>query len=488
MAIKILRGYEADRTSITPEDGQLLVSVLPDGSRKLYVGDGITAGGKALTAESVSDFLSLTDTPSTYSGTEGMFARSTGSGIEFVEGTGGTENFIDLSDVPSTYSGTTNMTLVSTGTGLDWASPGLTIINTDTTIYVATTGSDSTGTGASGAPFATPQGALLHLKDKWINNDVVVTIQCADGTYTLTTSISPAHPCGGSIVIAGENTYTKSMTSVQSSSGSAGAWSVVINVDSVANVTVNDFVVISAPSGGTKPTYIAGCHKVTNVDDVNNRLTIDSKHAAATAPSGVITATVNVIKTIFKNSTTNIVRLQNASKLKLMKKCVLDGEGNSEIGMYITDHSFILLGEGFGISGSDGGIYSDNGSTVRAEAVIAVSGIPGHAYQADDGSRIQVPYAIASGMSGGGYGFYSGYACMIEASYGLSTGGGTVGFIVTTNGSMRTTDSVATAHTTGFYAGRSGYMYAPGATGSDNSANFSPTVNTLGNENGYIDQ
>jgi hypothetical protein len=61
------------------------------------------------------DFISLTDTPTTYSGTEGLFASSTGSGVSWAEIK---KNFIDLNDTPATYSGTEEFFLKSNGDGV----------------------------------------------------------------------------------------------------------------------------------------------------------------------------------------------------------------------------------------------------------------------------------------------------------------------------------------------------------------------------------
>ena len=147
--------------------------------------------------------------------------------------------------------------------------------------------------GASGANFTTIQAALDFLNDKWINPTAIVTILIADGTYTLTSPIIQTHQCGSQIKIVGTNTYSKSMTSVQSSSGGSGAWTIIINIAVNVNlIAVNDYVLISGAAGGSNPTYILGCHKVTNVDVANSRITVASKHINASAPSGNVTATV----------------------------------------------------------------------------------------------------------------------------------------------------------------------------------------------------
>jgi len=52
----------------------------------------------------MSTFLAMMDTPATYSGTEGLFAKSTGSGIEFEE-VQANQSFLNLTDTPTTFSG-----------------------------------------------------------------------------------------------------------------------------------------------------------------------------------------------------------------------------------------------------------------------------------------------------------------------------------------------------------------------------------------------
>lgn len=56
------------------------------------------------------------------------------------------------------------------------------------TLNVATTGNNSTGDGSPGSPFATVPGALAYLDTRYaMGGEALVTIQLADGTYTVTT-------------------------------------------------------------------------------------------------------------------------------------------------------------------------------------------------------------------------------------------------------------------------------------------------------------
>lgn len=74
-------------------------------------------------------------------------------------------------------------------------------IPANTTIYISTTGSDTTGDGSSSAPYATLTKALSFLNGKMLLG--AVTIQLADGTYLHTSLIKPGHPQGDLITIRG---------------------------------------------------------------------------------------------------------------------------------------------------------------------------------------------------------------------------------------------------------------------------------------------
>jgi len=366
------------------------------------------------------------------------------------------------------------------------------VISEDTTLYVSTTGDDIIGDGSLSTPYATPHKALDYLKNKWINGDAVVTIQCGDGSYVLTETISPNHPCGDRIKLIGENVYSKSLTSIQSSSGSAGAWSLVLNLNNVTSIESGDFVIIHTPSGGTRPYHVCGCHEVTNVDAVNSRITIASGHQGSIAPSGAISATVIIVKTIFQMAAgEHGLYIDQNNKLGGLGNIVFDGGGSTGYGIYITDFSFlkILAATYVGTYDTNLGMFSDNNSVIKAEGLVACSKQgASHAIMADDKSTIICPNAIASGVSASGkYGFYSVYNSHIEATGAVSTGGVSIGILASIRGMIRAVNAIADEHTTGFYCSRGAYIYAPGAAAYNCSTDFNPAVNTQDNEFGYID-
>ncbi len=68
------------------------------------------------------------------------------------------------------------------------------LISADTTFYVATTGSDTTGDGSSGSPWATLRKALSYLDEYRILGSAKVTISIAKGKYTETSQVPVNHP------------------------------------------------------------------------------------------------------------------------------------------------------------------------------------------------------------------------------------------------------------------------------------------------------
>lgn len=89
-----------------------------------------------------------------------------------------------------------------------------------TTFYVATTGSDTTGTGAVGAPWLTIQKAIDTLYSSYDLGNNAVTISVADGTYTAGVSANGAFVGGGSVTITG-NVTTPANCLINLSSGLA---------------------------------------------------------------------------------------------------------------------------------------------------------------------------------------------------------------------------------------------------------------------------
>lgn len=75
-----------------------------------------------------------------------------------------------------------------------------------TTYYIATTGNDSTGTGAIGAPWLTIQHAITYIQQNIDSAGYTITISVADGTYTGSAVVAQPIVGGGTLLIQGNTT------------------------------------------------------------------------------------------------------------------------------------------------------------------------------------------------------------------------------------------------------------------------------------------
>jgi len=82
----------------------------------------------------------------------------------------------------------------------------------DQTIYVSTTGSDETGDGSSGNPYATIQHVWDNVLPWYIYHDIV--IQLADGTYTLSADLVLSGKLGDGIVTIQGNTADRTLVTI----------------------------------------------------------------------------------------------------------------------------------------------------------------------------------------------------------------------------------------------------------------------------------
>lgn len=341
-------------------------------------------------------------------------------------------------------------TSTPTFAGLTLTGPATPLVPNGTTYVVA----------ASGGDFTTVQDALAYVNALSPMTNQNITIQIADGTYANTTNILIN---GASrltdLRIEGQHTYAKTMSSVQSSSGSAGAWSIVLNVNSVANIAVNDWVTITNPSGGTLPTYIAGAHKVTNVDAVNTRITIASVHLNATAPSGAVSATVTVIKSILTFTGTHGLVIWDHATLDSFGNFMLVGDGTTNsIGLNIQDNARAGCDPTVGIAGFYTGVEVLYSSELNCTGALVVTGSTNANIEMSDAADINTgQYSVSSG---------SPIGARVANQSVVTFGSG----------------AILTGNVLGAYVGSGSLMYMPTSTISGNTTRGVTTFN-----GGYLD-
>lgn len=361
------------------------------------------------------------------------------------------------------------------------------IIDSDITVTVDPSGP---------ADFTSITTALAALERCLIVNNAIVTLSIS-GKHTISIPITDAKLLSSPrIKLQGAYTGDKSVTSIASSSGTAGAWSVVLNLASATGVEVGDYVLIQAATGGTSPSALIGCHKVTAVSGAT--VTIASKHKTA-APSGAVTATARLIKTVIVCNGCNGLDLCSGGFAGI-NDLVLEASGASGRAGISVDYGAdplyqragkVTIGNGAlamytGLVGFTTGVVIGAGATFIVDYGLMVSGCT-TGVVIDNGVADLETVTLTGCAKGLHVELGRGMA------YSLAVYGCTDGLVVSRRGSVRLSlfnaegDAIVDGCTTGITASHYGYVSATGVTFANNTTNTSPAVDTVDNVGGYID-
>jgi len=363
---------------------------------------------------------------------------------------------------------------ISTGAAV-WKRISNPTIDTDTTIDVM----------ASGGDYTNVSDALDSLDGVEISSSATVTILLEDGTFNVASEKYITHPNSDRIHIMGTNTHDLTMSSVASSSGSAGAWSVVCNVADSTNAAIGDFVRFASPSGGTNTDDMAGCFEITAVPS-GTQITLTVPSKTATAPSGAITGTINVLKTVLQATEHffGIFRIEHGRKLGQIGKMAIVGNGagaNAAVRLESNGSHVTFENNTVGIANANTGLWTNSGSTAKGTG-LCVSGCA-TGISVSNGTSVQCNTSRVSGCTTGfsvleGAVFKSGAAIRVS---GCTTG------IYSQLGKFHCgTGAKVSNCTTGAYALYGGYISIASTTFSGNTTDASPAINTVGNDESYI--
>lgn len=384
------------------------------------------------------------------------------------------------------------------------ARSGASAITANTSLYISPTGSDTTGDGSSGNPWATPHKALLSLRDKIIAPDVLVTIECADGAYSLGSTLTVEHPYGNRILLKGTNTYSKTITSIASSSGAAGNWSYVLNMSDVTNVAIGDVMLIRNSGGAYAPSSmnkLVGACAITNVGASTITITHYGRYAVAATNAGVGLEAI-ILKARFNWSVSTGLVVKTALNISRLH-CTATG------GYVITVDGGTLrvpAGEPLTIiATAASGIFATNKALLDGSSYVGIGGTNIIGINCWD-SIVNVNNYACGGCAIAAQVYLNGVincgSCRIAGcSTGLQAG---------TNGVMNAGASMLTDNTTyavfcdnrsytqvnsnsiwnnpgtGIYAQNGAWVYANGVSYSGNGTNTNPAINTIGNNQALI--
>lgn len=257
------------------------------------------------------------------------------------------------------------------------------------------------------------------------------------------------------------------LSSIQSSSGSAGNYSVVLNVSSVTGLLVDQVVGVLPDniSGGTNPQYLYGAHKITNVDVGNSRITVNTKHQGV--PSGAVTGDITVFKTVLNSI---VIR---GNPFASLTNIAVDALGNYGLNVSVAAEVSSIA-----IINGDPGVYAvANRILVLNNCYISdcLTGISNLGHLEFNGGIIaDCDVAIFQ---------ENGHSFISTQIHNCGEG------VQITNNSTCLIDSATINNTTGvaIHASRAAYVKATNMTLSGNGTDYSPALNTQGNKFGYID-
>ena len=401
------------------------------------------------------------------------------------------------------------------------------IISADTNFYVAIDGNDTTGDGTPDNPWATINYALEYLDDYIIMPNRYVTINVGPGHYDCVETVEIFHEQGRQISIKGTTSHEIYLTALTALTASTPAdnfvtWTSTFTATDVSNIVTGDYVtihVVTSPASGMH--CFMGCHEVISVDPVLSTVTLSVRHADQTSPT---LQACNLSATIYKVilDYTNVVandrgvksaflfsEWQNNTGLRRIEQMAIVGPDSSDTrsnyAVYLHGQSDVWVAN-LGISNWGRGIFTRDDSSVKFKNANGV---------VDTTPRD--PLALSVACSKCGYGMYHAGTADSGADGNVNTifSGCKYGLYVT-NSTLRMAkyfigcpsyaasgiyQSLVLLYTSSF-EGCSNFAAAmlSSSKGSfmqinstwvnlgNNIATFStPAVNTIGNENAYID-
>lgn len=246
-----------------------------------------------------------------------------------------------------------------TPAGLAASAKGL--IAASTTIYVATTGSDSTGDGSSSAPFASISQALASIAGKLIASGVTVTIQVADGTYTISSTITVDHPDADKIQIHGNTTAE---TTVAISAINSGAKTITVAGDYSANILTGDIIGLT----GSSTSGLNGAYLVSGVayGGANTVITCSSETLASDTVGGGSIVIMPCNRCVLSSTTTVFTIKRPLSRIDGFS-FLGNGSGSA---VFATNQSAVSIFGRVIIYNFSSGVYALNRSVISIYGVV----------------------------------------------------------------------------------------------------------------------
>lgn len=348
-------------------------------------------------------------------------------------------------------------------------SPASSVISSGTTLYVATSGNDTTGDGSQTSPWATPTRAAEYLSQRRIKSGVTVTVSVAAGTYTFTSTIRLDHPQGSQIKYVGA---TPSGTKPRG----------------------------SALNGGGTRGYTTGTEATNDVALKNYYNVVwqfNSTTGIKVAPeSTLILQNILIRGNYVANDpdSTDAIRVQNGlaggqgGSVEL-NDCAIHNFANRGLalvfGGYATLRDVSITNCGGGIGNSSGIILGDLGTATDQISNLTISNCRSDAISHTRNATGRYVGSYIANNGGSGIDMIENSSC--RASTATITNNGKKGVVVQQSGSIQ----LRTATVTGngqqdLLALSNSYIDFRSINGTSTANNVSPFFNTTGNNGSFI--
>lgn len=296
------------------------------------------------------------------------------------------------------------------------------IISSDTTFYVATTGSDTTGNGTVGAPWATLGKAISYLNGYyWDVSSVDVAVRLAYGEYEESAGIFVNHPCASSLTIQGSDATATTLIAI-AGTGNDGTRD-YIDVAGDQTVAYPAGVAIEIPTGENVGVYTVYGSEYSE----STRITLDQTLNDNAAGSGFYVQALawsdDVVVTFI--GAQGIIIADGASIKKIDGiKFVSDPVEGAFAAISVEKSGYVYMTDIFAEDFARG-FYAATSSTIEGSALFSIGHTMGGIYL-DSNSAFRGSAYACHGVSGvvanADYGFYAQNNSFVDCSACVSNG------------------------------------------------------------------
>jgi hypothetical protein len=293
------------------------------------------------------------------------------------------------------------------------------------TVYVRTTGNDTTGDGSSGSPFLTLTRTIQYLGELYMGDQTVI-VDIGEGVFTESGTLSFQHPFGSQVVWRGvsEQITSQNTTSIGSTGTSLGFnnlyyYDVTFTLPVGKSVSVGDYIAVREVSGGTNPQALYGCHYVSGWVSGTRVATVRVVYRnGAPKAAGTVTCTVELIKTVIAFDNKNGIKTSGPYHVGLWEGLVIEGNYSStntsaKYGIWNLNSPVISLGgssatgKALGVVGFQTGLYAQNNALIFADYAF-VSRCATRCANAQNGGILNLRWARLSGANNNGIFAFNG--------------------------------------------------------------------------------